>query len=156
MDELKLSLYDDIAQIDEPVLELSESYRTKYWRGIDSDISFSLILKRKNGAIQLIVDQESAEIGVGKNNIGLDESMLITYTIKLNLDKPQLLNYVLNADNLDGLVDDTGIIGLNDNEATRIRQDFIDTKKSISVAMTSLMNQVMNWIKTNYGECPDL
>lgn len=40
MDELRLALYDDIAQVDEPVLKLSKSYQTKYWRGIDSDISF--------------------------------------------------------------------------------------------------------------------
>lgn len=154
MDELRLALYDDIAQVDEPVLKLSKSYRTKYWRGIDSDISFSLILKRKNGDIQLIVDQGLTTIGAGRNDIGLDESMLMTYLIKFNLNKSELLRYKKETDNLNSLVNDPEVVGLDDNEAKEIKQDWINTQNSLNDAMTSLMNQVISWVKANYNEYP--
>lgn len=154
MDELRLALYDDIAQVDEPVLKLSKSYQTKYWRGIDSDISFSLILKRKNGDIQLIVDQGLTTIGAGRNDIGLDESMLMTYLIKFNLNKSELLRYKKETDNLNSLVNDPEVVGLDDHEAKEIKQDWINTQNSLNDAMTSLMNQVISWVKANYNEYP--
>lgn len=154
MDELRLALYDDIAQVDEPVLKLSKSYQRKYWRGIDSDISFSLILKRKNGDIQLIVDQGLTTIGAGRNDIGLDESMLMTYLIKFNLNKSELLRYKKETDNLNSLVNDPEVVGLDDNEAKEIKQDWINTQNSLNDAMTSLMNQVISWVKANYNEYP--
>ena len=156
MDELRLVLYDDIAQVDDPVLDLTESYKTKYWRGIDEDIFFSLILKRKNDDIQLIVDQGFAKIGAGRNDIGLDESMLMTYTIRLNLKSKKPLNFEKQRDDLDDTVDDPDVKEIDAAEAAKIKRDFNNTKKSMNAAMTSLINQVVDWIKANYGECPNL
>lgn len=156
MDELKLALYDDIAQMDEPVLELSESYQTKYWRGIDEDIFFSLILKRKNDDLQLTVDQGFARIGAGKNDIGFDESMLVTYSIKLKLKSKNHLNFEKQYDDLDDVVDSQDVKEIDAQEAAKIRRDFENTKKSMNSAITILINQVIDWIKANYGEYPNL
>lgn len=156
MDELRLVLYDDIAQVDDPVLDLTESYKTKYWRGIDEDIFFSLILKRKNDDIQLIVDQGFAKIGAGRNDVGFDESMLVTYSIKLKLKSKNPLNFEKQRDDLDDIADDPNVKEIDAQEAIKIRHDFVNTKKSMNSVMTNLINQVIDWIKVHYGECSNL
>lgn len=100
------------------------------------------------------MDQGLTTIGAGRNDIGLDESMLMTYLIKFNLNKSELLRYKKETDNLNSLVNDPEVVGLDDNEAKEIKQDWINTQNSLNDAMTSLMNQVISWVKANYNEYP--